>query len=308
MSTKEIYFNFVEERHRIWERRQAGLPREEWTTDPVLADRKFCNVYRVLDAGSQFVVKELLSGVEDAEEALFLSLLYRYTNRPEPFVHFAKETGRYPTLVDLEDGTLSAVWTHYHEGGNPIFGSAYTIFCGQENAGMTRLEWVLWLMSSALLPWGSHFIFADFIDAEPGLPRLEVLKRPPRVADFMGQQVLTDFNYWGGDSESENEYVVPGPGSARGIQRIDPSVKPRAMADFIRALRVEVLARPSAPSLEGRPPSLMDIQNTLCEFDKYMRHRGNEVRATKYEPAHPGPQPAPTLPQIWAVDFADSLI
>ena len=54
------YLEFVEERHRIWEKRRSGEP-QPWTEDHVLQDRKFTNVFRVLDYGSQFLLTNLLS-------------------------------------------------------------------------------------------------------------------------------------------------------------------------------------------------------------------------------------------------------
>ncbi len=55
----ETYLSFCRERHKIWLKRQAGDP-GPWTDDPILATRKFTNVFRILDPGTQFVVQELL--------------------------------------------------------------------------------------------------------------------------------------------------------------------------------------------------------------------------------------------------------
>ena len=48
-----------------------------------------------------------------------------------------------------------------------------------------------------------------------------------------------------------------------------------------------------------RKPSLMDVQNCLCEFSKYVRFLEKPKPANPYVPAHPGPQPAPLLPGHW---------
>jgi hypothetical protein len=40
---------FVTERHAVYERRKAGLPREQWTNDQIIARWSFCNMYRHLD-------------------------------------------------------------------------------------------------------------------------------------------------------------------------------------------------------------------------------------------------------------------
>eukprot|EP00962_Isochrysis_galbana_P031033 scaffold10093_cov104-Isochrysis_galbana.AAC.2 len=50
---------FVVERQRVFERRRAGLPPAEWTSDPILRCAKFCCIDRRDDA----VTRELLSSV-----------------------------------------------------------------------------------------------------------------------------------------------------------------------------------------------------------------------------------------------------
>ncbi|MGO4984932.1 nucleotide kinase domain-containing protein [Collinsella sp. Sow4_E3] len=59
------YIQFVEERHYVWIRRQNGAS-APWTDDPTLRRAKFTNVYRVLDAGSQFLLTQMLQD-PDAE-------------------------------------------------------------------------------------------------------------------------------------------------------------------------------------------------------------------------------------------------
>jgi hypothetical protein len=49
-----LYRVMVVERHKIYLARQNNEP-QPWTTDPVLRNRKFTNMFRVLDPGSQFV-------------------------------------------------------------------------------------------------------------------------------------------------------------------------------------------------------------------------------------------------------------
>jgi alpha-glutamyl/putrescinyl thymine pyrophosphorylase clade 1 len=76
------FLEFVEERHRIWERRQAGSP-QPWTDNPILASHKFTNVYRWLDPGSQFVIEELQDLELSPSDNLMRFFLYRHTGRVE---------------------------------------------------------------------------------------------------------------------------------------------------------------------------------------------------------------------------------
>ena len=90
------FLRFVVERHRIWEQRQAGAP-QPWTDDPVLATRKFTNVFRVLDPGTQFLLTDLFEPDIDPRDTLMRAFLYRHTGRVEIWELLGVMTGQYPT-------------------------------------------------------------------------------------------------------------------------------------------------------------------------------------------------------------------
>ena len=119
----ETYLRFVSERHHVWEQRQSGVP-GPWTEDPILRARKFTNVFRVLDPGSQFVF-ELLDDVEDLRDALARCLLYRQTNRIDAWLAAREWLGRYPLAGDLGPD-LAMFW---NDLGN-VFTTAYLVFPG----------------------------------------------------------------------------------------------------------------------------------------------------------------------------------
>jgi hypothetical protein len=52
-------------------------------------------------------------------------------------------------------------------------------------------------------------------------------------------------------------------------------------------------------NLRGRSLTLMDVQNTLCEFGKYVKETKNPRKKTTYRPSHPGVQPVPIVPAWW---------
>lgn len=288
----ETYLRFVVERHRVWEARQAGAP-QPWTDDPVLRTRKFTNVFRILDVGSQFCAQMMADA--SPEDQLVRAFAYRYTNRPEPFEAFHKDFGRYPERADLSS-LLPEFWGDYHAQGNPLFGTAYRMFVGQENKGMSRHEWLFQHLERAV-GYGPNNIVDPFLEAESPRERHAILLLVPRCANFMAMQVLTDWNYLN-DLPGENRFVVAGPGSTLGAKEIDPEHRPLHVIQWARA---EVVDLPDAPRLEGRLPSYMDIQNTLCEFSKYVRYLriGVPPDTRDYRPAHPGPQAAPWLPRNW---------
>jgi hypothetical protein len=289
------YLDFVNERHRVYERRLAGEP-GPWTNDLVLRDHKFTNVYRVLDFGSQFLLRELLLEDEhmDSGVVLMRCFLYRYTNRPEPWLAFHEEFGRYPVREDLERN-LPDLWREYRAGGNPVFGNAFKMFSGAENKGTDRLTWVTGL-TNRYFGFGPDDVTYAFLTAKTASEKLAVLKTIPRCADFMAMQILTDWGYWAPDY-NENDFVVAGPGARLGAKIIWPET--RKPEQVIAIARRAVLAEEDCPRLGERPPSLMDIQNTLCEFSKYVRYLGLPRKRHEWKPAHDVKLPTPTLPKHW---------
>lgn len=289
-SNLNLYRSFVRNRHSVYEQRLAGIP-QPWTDDPIVATRKFTNVFRILDRGSQFLYEIIRD--TDYHTALFRAFLYRYTNRPEPWVAFEESWGWMPGPEDAVDGTLLATWrsfrnlspdlevNHRKVGEMAIFGNAYKMFSGQENKGTDRLTWAVNLARD----WMTPEFAAAFETADSQQTRNVMLQEIPRCKGFMSMQILTDMSYYAG--YDENEFVIAGPGAVRGSSEIDKRAVPLEM---IREL-TSYWAREGDVNLYGRTPSLMDVQNTLCEFSKYVKWKPGP---TQYKPV--GPQQFPILP------------
>lgn len=309
---EQVYLDFVRNRHSVWNARQAGLP-APWTSDPIVATRKFTNVYRVLDHGSQFLFDGMLEG--DPTDVLMRCFLYRHTGRTEAWEFAEVMLGRWPVLDDLADGGLLRLFKEYRGAtstkvvktrwaGVPtdrlvakrqVFTNAYLVFPQTHDKGSDKLESILSLTERVFVDSGD---FArDFLAME-GDPaaRFALLRGQRGVGDFMAMQILTDWGYSShGADHDENAFVVAGPGSRRGAQAVFPHQRPETTIAWGR----ETLDMLGYSLPIGRAPSLMDVQNTLCEFSKYVRYLGKPTPAKPYEPAHPGPQPTPVYPLHW---------
>jgi hypothetical protein len=293
-----VYLEFVAARHDAWERRQAGLvlPDGSWSTDPVLKAFKFTNVFRVLDYGSQYLFHMLRDDVSFSEK-VFRAFLYRYTNRPEPYESFLRDFGRWPLHSDTQNGNLLDYWRARKALGEPIFGSAYKMFVGQENKGLDRLTWAVTFAGQ----YATHDLARDLLKL-PMAGRHERLKEIPRCADFMAMQINTDLGWTAELAQDEDEFVVAGPGAKVGAAHVWPGAKPTDVFDWAQAalLQMEDCPRLVLPSGRLYTPSLMDVQNTFCEFGKYHRYRYvRGIGNRKYRPAHSGIQTAPVLPEHW---------
>jgi hypothetical protein len=302
------FLGFVQERHRAYLARQAGDP-QPWTDDPIVATRKFTNVYRILDYGSQFVMTDLIDPELGPRDQLARLFLYRHTGRVETWEFARLMLGRYPLRQDLESGELLEIWTKYRGATRPnwsgsttkggqgkmgtlherrLFTSAYLVFPQTTEPGTDKLTSIIDLTRRLFVEADTG---ADFWRANSQAERFTVLRRNKGVADFMSMQILTDWGYTPHCGEDrENEFVVAGPGARKGAAALGlpPDQAIRWAAETISDLR-----------LGDRPPSYMDAQNTLCEFSKYVRFMEKPVPSKLYRPAHPGPQPAPVLPKHW---------
>lgn len=313
------YLAFVQERHRIWLRRQAGEP-GPWTVDPILASQKFTNVFRVLDPGSQYVLTTLDEPGCAAVDLALRIVLYRHTGRIEVWDHVQAAVGL-PTRANLTEvheafkdyrGEPKVItrypWVVGKAGGaapkkgyvypNRIFTGAYIVNPGGTAGSEDKLETVIGL-GRRMLENGTLLTLATAPELHD---RFSALRENIGLADFMALQIATDWGYTHhATQDQENDFVVCGPGARRGAQAVAPSWNPdKTLRACHRAIH-QLDEVPAVHTTDGRVrlPSYMDVQNTLCEFSKYVRFMGKAPKATPYHPAHPGAQPSPHLPSHW---------
>lgn len=293
------YLDFVEERHRVWQKRQAGQP-QHWTDDPILRARKFTNVFRVLDPGSQYLLHMMQEPGIGPADALARAYLYRMTNRPETWDYLQAEMGWWPLAADMGE-PLASMLAGYRDQGGQVFSGAYIIMPEPGVKGVDKARSVVKLAERYFHPDSPACIVNQFLE-EPSMERrFYLLLDQPGIGPFIAMQVLTDFGYspFGADQD-EDEFVMAGPGARKGAKEIFGTSK--SARDAISWCQTAVHLSKGVPLLQGRPPSKMDIQNTLCEFSKYARYMRAAPAAKPYVAAHPGPQPAPVLPGHWQKD------
>lgn len=303
------FIEFIHERHAVYTRRMAGEP-GPWTDDHILRSRKFTNVFRWLDPGSQFVIKDLLS--DDPETFLMRCFLYRHTGRVEVWEFYDAMAGGYPGLDDLEDvreifhqyrGKTKTVLQNRSEetrkkgtggfskktGERPLFTSAYLVFPQSQIPGTDKLDSIIDL-TARLRDEG---VFSRFVKASEQDIRFSILRNSKGVADFMSMQVLTDFGY--STEFREDQFVVPGPGAKKGAAFLGIPA-PEAIDWAWRTM----LQMPSL-EVDGHPRLLskMDIQNCLCEYSKYVRYQDKPSPEKPYQTTHDVVQLRPTLPPLW---------
>ena len=293
------YLSFVRARHAIWEGRQLGIP-GPWTADPILRSHKFTNVFRVLDPGSQYIFT--ITDNTEPRDALARCLLYRLTNSIPAWEYARAELGRYPLAADFGPDLIS-IWQEWRARGETVFNPAYIVYPGHPGkpgvSGSDKITTVI----NRVNGWLASGRAEVFLSASTLEEQYTAIVSHPDLGEFTAMQVSTDFNYTAYGDDLEDTFIKAGPGAIRGAKRVMPRAKAE---DVIRAMYEQVRSEPWCPTLELpdgelRRPSLMDVQNTLCEFSKFARYLDRDDSAGRpvYRPAHPGAQPEPRYPIHW---------
>lgn len=284
---------WIREREAIRTKRLAGcLP--PWTIDPILSEFRFCNVRRRDDRVSQWLRDVVLTQKNvdyDLRSFLLFSAWCRWCNWP-PTIRAVIDEGLYPKkrinwkrvgkLTDwLSD--RGKAWTGAYmirapdEPGASKGGFIAEQVIGRDLAGVVPKLEVLFRRTNSCVPLTFYAVWKLVCEAN-------------NFGSFMAGQVVGDWSYtsllW---SAPDLKYWAPmGPGSIRGFNRLmgnsDLSAKPseelwlEKLADWRRRVITDL-----GESYEDM--TALDLQNCLCETDKYLRVKLGEGRPrSRYKP------------------------
>lgn len=288
MNNEAEFFNFVYERHRIWHNRFILKLPWPWTSDPVLRDYKFCNVYRELDRGTRYIVEKILKTDLSRESKLFNVFAYRIFNLDQLFHGNVWNEPLDPHNFNVQK-EITRLSNIAERGGN-LFSGAYMIhpiMISTEDQRTQKHIQMLYLLEHLA---NDITTVTDVIQNASNIEeQLQALLRFPGIGKFMAGQMLLDLGYEGGISKLGGDgWLVTGPGSRRGIRLVYPDVKLKREIDervFVlwgaqeknfNILRScgkswdEICYRNSHN--QSKYLSVMDIQNCLCEYSKYKKY------------------------------------
>lgn len=271
MKTYEDVVKFARARHRLWE--------GKGTKSRILTTRKFTNVFRVLDRGSQYLLT-LMDMHDEPLDRLALSYFYRQVNRPDTMeAIIAANDGYVPEAAEIFDPS----W--YDRVVGPVaaarpgafLSGAYMILISANDPRPTIEKMKFAFPRSE--PWLGHVVEVGDLAT-----RVMLLQETPGLGPFMAMQIATDMGYTRGEPDQENTYILPGPGAKRGAGYLvgKTYASEKEARQIIQEFPVELL--PTLPYSNGRPASWMDVQNVFCEYSKYARlaERPAPASATPY--------------------------
>lgn len=268
-STKTIddVVKFARARHRIWE--------GKGTKSRILTTRKFTNVFRVLDRGSQYLL-ELMDLHDEARDRLAVSYLYRQVNRPDTMNAIIEKNGGYvPSFDEVTNAAWikETIWPVIKERPGEFLSGVYIILI------MTNDPRSLAEKMADIFP-GARNHLEHVAEVDHLATRVMLLQETRGLGPFLSMQIATDLGYCEGERDQENTFILPGPGARKGVGHLlgKTHATEREAREIIQNFPVERL--PALPGSNGRPASWMDVQNVFCEFSKYVRFLEKPVPPT----------------------------
>lgn len=279
---------WIEERERARVAKAAGRPKP-WTKDRLLRDYRWCNVKRMDDRVSQELLNEWYDhgvGMDGATQVIAATLA-RLVNRTDTLREVSKHRPfRTSRVLSYLRQTLAA----RDARGETVFTGAYLI---PGVAGRRKTDSVCDLVERVAVD-------ARTLAQQTSMKACwRALTAYPGLGSFLAGQIAADLAQLplGVRWDDRHRWAPLGPGSARGLNRLRGYDKDRPLkqAEFDQELPalIEVL-RPRIKAIwYSRSLVAMDVQNCLCEFDKYLRlTRGEGTVRARY--------PGGGLPEILA--------
>lgn len=263
------FVRFIRTRERYRSRREgtgSGMTRAE--RDPIIEKYRFCNVRRNDDRVTKWVHKFYLDKWRAHDHLWFALVAARLFNNEETL-----EEIRY-SLLPFVPARIKEKLHARRDAGLKNFNAAYVV--STNGRAMDKVDYivdcVLTPMYEERKRMSAEIASAHSLDAVHKL-----LMQFQGMASFMAAQVVADLKYaqpnrW----EDFNTFAASGPGSRRGLNRILglPVDNPWAEQNF-RAVLLDLRDRTNV-QLQMDPITAQDIQNCLCEYDKYERVRLGE--------------------------------
>lgn len=290
MPSFDDFWYFANERYRLFENRLiTGMPVP--SADPIMNENRFTNTFRVTDRVSQRLLHIQQDGPQDPVSLLMRTLLFKVFNMEATWDAIVAGVGE-PSADNWDPAAIQVLLNERVAAGKQIFTGSY-MMVNPLTAGWVKHHYYTSMLNTLLGDYHRGRILGA-----TSLEELIIrLREVDGIGAFLAYQYAIDLNYTPLFNFSEDDSVLAGHGAKRGLTRLFGNNR---MAEA-RIMEL-ALERDRGPLLMGkRKMHLIDVQNVLCEYDKYMRTaqpEGKKRMKQRYRP-DPRPLPDPIWPEGW---------
>lgn len=282
MDAKPV-LHFIRERERVRVAKEENSAPRPWTKDTILQRYRFCNVRREDDKVTRWIAKNWrdVKANRDDQDLWFAMLAARFFNEISTL-----EVMGYPGKSWDPLGVGAKLRIHRDSGR--LFNPAYIVSTSGQS--MDKLDYVIdqvltpaWEVREQVRPTKQDSL-ASFAGRLMGLHGLKGFMTGQVVADMKYAPVLRKAHDW-------QTWAISGPGSRRGLNRLcgrplDQSWKESEWLQTLGALQAEVNAQLKKEGHPVYPIHAQDLQNCLCETDKYLRAKLGEGKPKQNYPGY----------------------
>lgn len=315
----KLFLEFVVKRHQIHLKRMNGQAKP-WTTDPILQNYRFTNVFREYDRETRNLIRLVhKSDKLNWYEKLINIILFRLWNKAETFEGLGGpwSFSSFTSQESFMNALASALQRAETVGAtNSWFTGAF--MTSGLNQGLRKIE--IYEQKAIDYPnflrplFGAAkaFLYIVYlIHKKPHQPAfidspehvLELCEQVSGVGDFLSYQMFVDMTYLDWFPFSENEFVVSGPGCHMGLNFLfddgfGNSIDPRngySDEELLYWLRdnqdrffADMNLNPASVFWD-RPKgdqrlNIMSLENCFCEFSKWVRlYRGQSAKLRPFQ-------------------------
>ncbi|KAF9006943.1 hypothetical protein BDQ17DRAFT_1324229 [Cyathus striatus] len=315
----DTFWKYAAERKAMDDRRRNGDP-APWTTDQLLQQYHFCNTFRVLDKGCQYLIREVIEkGPQDPVEVVFRITLFNTFTKIETYEVLQSALAPLTWKSFNREKYKKVLAKHESEGNTLRTGSFFKPIprLGHKEGYMNQLGLVECLMNNNL---PERLQKAKYM-AEV----YEFLASFPGMGEFTTYQLLVNLSYSNVLNFHPNDFVIAGLGALSGLKKMFGASLAQAKKQ-VPDIEVQIMRwltehqnqqfRRLGLTFSGLGPNKLpmdvsDIEHTLCEVDKYSRLRHPQIKGTggdngrthirkKYTPSQTPLPRQPTLPAAWS--------
>jgi hypothetical protein len=276
---------WIRERESIRQKKDSGLP-PPWTQDPMMAGTRWCNVRRMDDKVSKWLLDHFyVKNLPPAQMAVGAALA-RLINRPETLIRMCPSG-----YQGFDNARFRKVLRAMKAAKEQIFTGVYIINGAQANG---RDKWELVLDN---LDGMRRALKDKDLDLSSMSAVHTKLMETKGLGSFLAGQVVADLRHVlpQGQWLDRNTWAPVGPGSTKGLNYVFNTPGERTtQARFNELLPIYVKAVNKMPGIAAiareRKLEAHDYQNTLCEISKWARLREGGRSKNKYQAKPPGEQ------------------
>lgn len=261
------FFHWIREREKCREGYDKKLPKP-WSTDPILQAYRFCNVRREDDKVTKWIKNNWRDPYDGHSNMVLAMVMARTINWPDTLAEV-----KFPDFSTsyfrewLEE--VRSIMKGRRTKGEKVWTGAYLVSTNGHQ--MDKIDYILDKVWTPIYEWFTWHEDSTLEEFHKELMKFD------GMGSFMSAQVVADLKYTSvlNTADDWDTWSAIGPGSRRGLNRFFGRKLEGSISTSLYKIEIAAL-QAAVQQYCNLALHAQDIQNCLCEFDKYVRVKNDE--------------------------------